>query len=101
MLMFFRIERPTTQTLRPVSIATSTACCIRWTFEAKLAMSTRPSSHRDDLPEGLADQPLRARHARPLGVRRIAEQEVDPRLPTSASRPTSVRSPSTGVWSIL
>ena len=37
MLMFLRIERPMTHTLRSVSIATSTACCMRWTFEAKLA----------------------------------------------------------------
>ena len=77
MLMFLRIERPTTQTLRPTSTATSIACCMRWTFEAKDATRIAALAQRDDLPEGLADEPLRAGHARPLGVRRVAEQEVD------------------------
>ena len=77
MFTFLRIERPTTQTLRPTSTATSIACCMRWTFEANDATRMRPVAQRDDLPEGLADEPLRAGHARPLGVRRVAEQEVD------------------------
>ncbi len=50
--------------------------------------------------EGLADEALRSGHAGPLGVRRVAEHQVDAAaLPISASRPTSVRRPSTGVWS--
>ena len=77
MFTFLRIERPTTQTLRPTSTATSTACCMRWTFEAKEATRIRPVRMRDQLAEGLADEPFRAGHARALGVRRVAEQEVD------------------------
>ena len=36
-----------------------------------------PRTQRDQLAERLADEPLRAGHARPLRVRRVAEQEVD------------------------
>ena len=36
-----------------------------------------PLSLRDDLAEGLAHQPLRTRHARPLRVGRVAEQQID------------------------
>ena len=77
MLMFLRIERPTTATLRPVWTATSMACCMRCTFEANEEMSTRPVRARDDLAEGLADDALRPGHTRPLGVRRVAEEQVD------------------------
>ena len=77
MLMFFRIERPTTATLRPCSTATSIACCMRWMFDANEATRMRPRAQRDDLPERLADEPLRARHAGALGVRRVAEHQVD------------------------
>ena len=81
MFRFLRIERPMTQTLRPVSTATSTACCMRWTFEAKLATRIAPLAHRDDLAERLADEPLRAGDAGPLRVRRVAEHEVDAAVP--------------------
>ena len=77
MLRFLRIERPTTQTLRPTSTATSIACCMRWTFEAKEEIEDAPAALRDDLAERLADDALGRRHAGPLGVRRVAEQEVD------------------------
>ena len=77
MLRFFRIDRPTTHTLRPDSSATSTACCMRWTFEANDATRMRPLRKRDDLAERLADEPLRPGVAGPLGVRRVAEHEVD------------------------
>jgi hypothetical protein len=33
---------------------------------------------RDDLPEGLADEPLRAGDARPFRVRRVRQQQIDP-----------------------
>ena len=77
MFMFLRIERPTTATLRPISTATSIACCIRWTFDANDATRIRPLPRRDELAERLADEPLGAGDARPLGVRRVAEQQVD------------------------
>ena len=46
-------------------------------FDAKDATRIRPVAHRDERPEGLADEPLRPGHAGPLRVRRVAEQEVD------------------------
>ena len=77
MFTFLRIERPTIATLRPHRRATSTACCIRWMFEANDATRIAARAQRDDLAERLADDALRPRHARPLGVRRVAEQQVD------------------------
>ena len=77
MFMFLRIERPTSATLRSFAIATSAACCMRWMFDAKLATRIRPVRERDELPERLADEPLGAGHARALGVRRVAEHQVD------------------------
>ena len=59
MFVFFRIERPTMQTLRPRSTATSTACCMRWTFDANDDDEDPALPEREDLPEGLADDPLR------------------------------------------
>ena len=59
-----------------------------------------PAAHRDDLAERLADDALRAREARRAprsSSRRAAGRRRGCRA--SASRPTSVRSPSTGVWS--
>ena len=99
MFRFLRIERPTTATLRPVWTATSIACCIRWTFEANEATSTRPwrcgMIWRNASPTSRSE---------PVNPRRSAFVESHssrstPRLPSSASRPTSVRKPSTGVWS--
>ena len=77
MFMFLRIERPTTATLRPFATATSAACCMRWMFEAKDATRIAARAQRDELPERLADEPLRAGHPGPLGVRRVAEHQVD------------------------
>ena len=81
MFTFLRIERPTTQTLRPTSTATSIACCMRWMFEANDATRIAAGARRDELVEGLAHEPLGAGHARPLGVRRVAEEEVDAAVP--------------------
>ena len=50
-------------------------------FDAKLAMRTRPVRDRDQLPEGLADEALGAGHTRALGVRRVAEHQVDAAVP--------------------
>src|ERR671936_538529 len=43
MFAFLRIERPMMQTLRPSPTATSTACCMRCTFDAKDETRMRPS----------------------------------------------------------
>ena len=77
MFMFFRSERPTSATLRSFAIATSAACCMRWMFEAKLAIEDASRAHRDQLAERLADEALGAGHPGALGVRRVAEHEVD------------------------
>ena len=77
MFMFFRIERPTTATLRPFAIATSAACCIRWMFDAKDATRIRPVrsgiSWRNASPTSRSEPVMPG----PLGVRRVAEQQVD------------------------
>ncbi len=77
MFAFFRIERPTKATLRPQSTPTSAACCMRCTFEAKDETRIRPSRlgkiWRNASPTTRSDSVTPA----PLGVRRVAEQEVD------------------------
>ncbi len=77
MFRFLRIERPMTLTERPTSTATSIACCIRWMFEANEEIEDAAVPLRDDLAERLADDPLGAGEAGPLGVGRVAEQQVD------------------------
>ena len=99
MFRFLRIERPTTTTLRPTSTATSIACCIRWMFEAKLEMRIRPC--RTGMIWRNASPTTRSERVKP-GRSAFVESprsRSTPRLPSSASLPTSVRSPSTGVWS--
>ncbi len=81
MFRFFRIERPTTVILRPHSIATSAACCIRWMLEAKLATRIRPATQGKERAEGLADEALGAGRAGTLGVRRVSEEKVDAAVP--------------------
>ena len=99
MLRFLRIERPITATERPTSTATSIACCIRWMFEANQEMRTRPCF------EGMiclnASPTTRSERVNP-GRSAFVEspsRRSTPRFPSSASVPTSVRRPSTGVWS--
>jgi hypothetical protein len=76
MLRFFRIERPTTTTLRPHSTPTSAACCMRWMFDANEAtrIFPRAAGRSSGTPRRRA---ARSRVPGPLGVRRVAEQEVD------------------------
>src|SRR5437763_1495823 len=97
MFRFLRIERPTTQTLRPTSTATSTACCIRCTFEANEATRIRPCRcgmiWRNASPTRRSEPVTPGRSALVESARRRSI----PRLPNSASRPTSVRRPSPGV----
>ena len=42
MFTYFFIERPTSETLRPVSSAASTTCWTRWMFEANDVITIRP-----------------------------------------------------------
>ena len=77
MFRFLRIERPTTTTFRPHSIATSAACCMRWMLDANEATRILPRAEREDRAKRLADEALRARGPGALRVRRVAEQEVD------------------------
>ena len=99
MFMFFRSERPTSATLRLFAIATSAACCMRWMFEAKLATRMRPVrtgiSWRNASPTSRSEpvMPGRSAFVESPSIRSM------PRLPSEASLPTSVLSPSTGVWS--
>ncbi len=97
--MLRRIERPTTTTLRPASTPTSIACCIRWMFEAKLEMRIRP--RRTGMIWRKASPTTRSERVKPARSAFVESpsSRSTPRLPSAASRPTSVRSPSTGVWS--
>ena len=99
MLRFLRIERPTTVILRPHSIATSAACCMRWMFDANDATRMRPvrrgKSVRNASPTSRSEPVEPGRSAFVESPRRRST----PRLPISASLPTSVCRPSTGVWS--
>ena len=47
MLKFFRIERPTSDTLRSSSTAASITCWTRWTLEAKQVTMMRPSQREN------------------------------------------------------
>ena len=99
MFMFLRIDRPTIATLRPLAIATSAACCTRWMFEAKDATTIRPRrsgiSCRNASPTSRSEPVIPGRSA---FVESPSRRSM-PRLPSSASVPTSVFKPSTGVWS--
>ncbi len=44
-------------------------------------------AQREDRAERLADEPLRPRIARPFGVRRVAEEEIDAAVPDLCERP--------------
>ncbi len=101
MFTFLRIERPTIATFRPVWIATSIACCTRWTFDANDVTNTRPV--RSGMICRNASPTIRSDGVKP-GRSAFVESpstRSTPRLPYSASFPTSVRIPSTGVWSSL
>ncbi len=75
--MLRRIERPTTTTLRPVSTATSIACCMRWMFDAKLETSTRPL--RDGMIWRNASPTTRSERVKPARSAFVEsrEQQVD------------------------
>ena len=54
MFTFLRIERPTSETLRPSAAAASTTCCTRWMFEAKQVTTMRPLAARERPPRAAA-----------------------------------------------
>ena len=77
MFMFFRIERPTTRDLAPVRDRDLGRLLHAVDVRGERRDEDPPRAQRDQLAERLADEPLRAGHPGPLGVRRVAEQEVD------------------------
>ena len=81
MFAFLRIERPTNATLRPDSMATSAACCIRCTFDANDVTRIRPVRcgmiWRNASPTTRSD----CVKPGPLRVGRVAEQQVDAAVP--------------------
>ena len=101
MLMFLRIERPTTHDLAAALDRDVDRLLHAVDVRGERGDEDPAGARRDDLAERLADEPLRAGHARPLGVRRVAEEEVDAAVAELGEPPTSVRRPSTGVWSSL
>src|SRR5437764_244773 len=103
MLMFLRIERPTTATRRSHWMATSTACCMRWMFDAKEAISTRPCSPgmiwRNASPTTRSDDVIlvavREDHRPHLGralaqVGVVGQHEVDAQMLVARERETGV-----------
>ena len=101
MFRVLRIDRPMTATFRSTSAATSIACCMRCTFDANEETKIRPRrtgiSWRKASPTTRSDRVTPGRSA----LVESPTSRSTPRFPMSASRPTSVRMPSTGVWSIL
>ncbi len=101
MFEFLRIERPTNATFRPQAMPASTACCMRCTFDANEETRILPSRlgkiWRKASPTTRSDCVTPARSA----FVESPSRRSTPRLPISASLPTSVRWPSTGVWSSL
>ena len=77
MLRFLRIERPTTATERPTSTRDVDRLLHPVDVRGEAGDEDPPVPLRDDLAERLADDALGLREAGPLGVRRVAEQEVD------------------------
>jgi hypothetical protein len=101
MLTFLRIERPTSETLRPCVAAASTTCWTRWMFEAKHVTTIRPgarmksSSKRGPTIASLGEKPGRSAFVE------SPQSSSSSSAPSCARRPTSAGMPSTGVWSNL
>ena len=101
MFTFLRIERPTSETLRPSSAAASITCWTRWMFDAKQVTMMRPlqranvSRRCGPTIDSDSDQPGRSALVESPQSSRI------PSRPSSARRATSAGIPSTGVWSNL
>jgi hypothetical protein len=101
MFVFLRIERPTSDTLRPCCAAASTTCCTRWMFDAKQVTTIRPSQRAKTSsslgPTADSDGDIPGRSALVESPHRRSR----PWRPSSASLATSAGTPSTGVWSNL
>ncbi len=101
MLTFLRIDRPTSDTLRPSSAAASITCCTRWMFDAKLVTMIRPSARANTSwrcgPTSRSEGENPGRSA----LVESPHRSNTPSRPSSASLETSAGSPSTGVWSNL
>jgi hypothetical protein len=101
MFTFLRIERPTSDTLRPSAAAASTTCCTRWMFEAKLVTTMRPSQRAKTSSRcGPTEDSEGAMPGRSTFVE-SPHRRSTPSRPSSASRAMSAGTPSTGVWSNL
>ena len=81
MFRFLRIERPTTQTLRPGLDGDVHRLLHPVDVRGEAGDEHAPLPRRDDLAERLADEALGAGESRPLRVRRVTEQEVDAPVP--------------------
>ena len=101
MFTFLRIDRPTSETLRPTTAAASTTCWTRWMLDAKQVTTIRPlqrantSSSFGPTLDSDSDTPARS------ALVESPQSSNRPSRPSSASRATSAGTPSTGVWSNL
>ena len=101
MLMFLRIERPTSATLRPSCAAASITCWTRWMFDAKQVTMMRPvqwwntRSRFGPTSDSLVDMPGRSAFVE------SPHSSSSPSRPSSARRDMSAGAPPTGVWSNL
>ncbi len=101
MLTFLRIERPTSATLRPFSLAASTTCWTRWMFDAKQVTMMRPvqwwntRSRLGPTTDSLSETPGRS------ALVESPQSSSRRSRPISASRAMSAGGPPTGVWSNL
>jgi hypothetical protein len=101
MLMFLRIERPTSATLRSSWAAASTTCWTRWMFEAKHVTTIRPlqwwntRSRFGPTIDSEGEKPGRSAFVE------SPHSSSSPSRPSSARRETSAGAPPTGVWSNL
>ena len=102
MLTFLRIERPTSETLRPWAAAASTTCWTRWMFDAKRGDDDAPLAAAGRSPASLG--PTIASLGEKPGRSALVESPHSSSRsswPSAARRPTSAGMPSTGVWSNL
>ena len=75
MLTFLRIERPTSDTLRPRWEAASITCCTRWMFDAKLVTMIRPWARANTSCSCGPTPRSDGREPGPVGVGRVAAQQ--------------------------
>ena len=101
MSVFWIMERPVTTTLRPLAMAASQICCMRWMWLANDAMITRPVAWLMMLASTL---PTSASESVKFGFVAFVESLImrsTPIFEKRASAPKSVWTPSMGLWSSL